>query len=315
MQYMYIQEEAPARKRAQFMSYAKILGLGGLLIVPLVRSFTIVEGSENWRPVLYLPIIIGVLVLLLSFFFLKETRAFRVYKQEQKDKKAETGEEEKGLSLPAAVKLLRTIPSWPQIKWLILIGIFSSPFLALNQNYSEIFMDQTGVTLADRNLVLAVSTVSVGIAYFISGLLADKIGRKPTLIGNLAVMAVGLFIEYFAIWAAPESAFKVLLLVIAGMSQGLRIGAFWNQGDLHGVMLVESTPTHLRGNTQAISGTLAILSIVPFIIINSILIGVFPGNVQMVLLIMGIPVAIAILLATYFKINETVHVNILEIEG
>ena len=315
MQYMYIQEEAPARRRAQFFSYAKILGLTGLLLVPLIRSFTVVEGSENWRPVLYLPIIIGVIVLLLSFFFLKETRAYRVYKQEKAAQKAETGEETKEPSLPAAFKTLRTIPTWPQVKWLIIIGLFSVPFLPLNQAYSEIFMDQAGVSLADRNLVLVVSTISVGIAYFLSGVLADRTGRKRTILINVAVMGVGLVIEYFAMWAAPDSSFKIPLLIIAGVSQGLRIGAFWNQGDLRNMMLIESTPTHLRGNTQAIAGMLIILAIVPFTIINSVLIGLFPGNVQAVLLILGIPVALLILIFTKLKTEETVDVDILAIEG
>lgn len=315
MQYMYIQEEAPARKRVQFFSYAKLIGLAGLLIVPLIRSFTMVEGNENWRPVLYLPIVIGVVVLILSFFFLKETRAFLISKQEKAAQKGVVEEKSKGLSLRAALKSLRAIPTWPQIKWLIVMGLLSAPFLALNQAYSEIFMDQAGVLLADRNLVLVVSTVSVGVAYFLNGIIADRSGRKPAYIVNLIVIAAGLVIEYFAMWAAPESSAKTLLLVIAGIAQGLRIGAFWNQGDLRGMMLIENTPTHLRGHMQTISGIPIILAAIPFTLLNSVLIGLFPGNVQFVLLIVGIPVSILMLIFAFTKLKETVNANILEIEG
>ncbi len=86
-------------------------------------------------------------------------------------------------------------------------------------------------------------------------------------------------------------------------------------GDLRGVMLIENTPTHLRGNTQAIVGTILILAIVPFTILNTILIGLFPGNVHLVLMILGIPVALLILVFTFLKIEETLGTNLLAVEG
>ena len=187
MQYIYIQEETPARKRAQFFSYAKILGLVGLLLVPLVRSFTVVEGNENWRPVLYPPLIIGVVVLVLSLLFLKETRAYLIMKKEREES---SGEKEKALSLKEAFYALRKMPTWDQVKWLTILSSLFMIFAMLNQGYSEIFMDQAGVSLADRNLVLTVSTIFVGVAYFVNGLITDKIGRRASMIINGSAVIV-----------------------------------------------------------------------------------------------------------------------------
>lgn len=314
MQYIYIQEETPARKRAQFFSYAKILGLSALLLVPLVRSFTVVEGSENWRPVLYPPIIIGLIVILLSIFFLKETRAYQIMKAERVAHPGLDAEQE-NLSLKKAFQALRKMPSWPQIKWLTLIALVFYIFAFLNQGYGEIFMDQAGVSLADRNIVLAISTTFVGVSYFINGIITDKIGRKTSLIFNALAVVVLVVVEYFAMWAAPEHDLKIFLLVVAGMSQGYRIGAFWNITDVQRMMIFENTPTYLRGSVLAITGILMMAIFIPLPLLVNVLIGIYPGNIQMVLMLVGIPVNLIAAILSAWKLKETVHVDITAIEG
>ena len=315
MQYIYIQEETPARKRAQFFSYAKILGLLGLLLVPVVRSITVVEGSENWRPVLYPPIIIGVIVVLLSVFFLKETRAFQIMKKEREERKERTGVVEEKVTFKSTFKAIQKIPTWNQIKWLAILPMGFMFFAMLNQSYSEIFMDQAGVSLADRNIVLALSTVFVGVAYFVNGLITDKIGRKASLIFNAAVVMVLVVVEYFAMWAAPGSTSKMFLLIIAATSQGFRIGAFWNITDVARMMMFENTPTKYRGTVQALAGIALFLPMIPGLFLTNALIAAFPGNIQLVLITVGIPANLFVILGTVFKLKETVQVDITAIEG
>ena len=315
MQYIYIQEETPSRKRAQYFSYAKILGLLGLLIVPLVRSFTVVEGSENWRPVLYPPVIIGVIVILLSVFFLKETRAFQIMKQEREENKSKPGLVEEKITLKNTFKAIQKIPTWDQIKWLTILPMFYMVFAMLNQGYSEIFMDQTGVSLSDRNIVLAISTVFVGVAYLVNGLITDKIGRKASMVANASSVIVLVVVEYFAMWAAPTSNAKLLLLVIAAISQGYRIGAFWNITDVQRMMMFENTPTKYRGTVQALAGIALFATMIPSILLTNVLIGVFPGNIQMVLIVLGIPASLVAIFGTIFKLKETVQVDITAIKG
>jgi len=314
MQYIYIQEETPARKRAQFFSYTKILGLAGLLMVPLVRNFTVVEGSENWRPVLYPALFIGAIVVLLAILFLKETRAFLIMKQEREEKRKISGEEEEKITMKVAFNALRKMPTWGQIKWLTILSFFFV-FAMLNQGYSEIFMDQVGVTLSDRNIVLAISTIFVGVAYFVNGLITDRIGRKASMVFNAAAVAVLVVIEYFAMWAAPEHGDKLLLLVIAAMSQGFRIGAFWNITDVHRMMILENTPTQFRGNVLAITGMVLLVVMIPGIAIVNSLIAAFPGNIQLVLISVAIPISLFTIIVTIFKLKETVQVDITAIEG
>ena len=314
MQYIYIQEETPARKRAQFFSYTKILGLAGLLLVPLVRSFTVVEGSENWRPVLYPPLIIGTIVIVLSLIFLKETRAYRIMKQEREEVASQTGTMVEKLSMKAAFRAIRAMPTWGQVKWLFILSILFI-FANLNQGYSEVFMDQAGVSLSDRNIVLTISTIFVGVAYFVNGLITDKIGRKASMVINAVATCVLLIVEYFTMWAAPDHPTKLLLLVIAGISQGYRIGSFWNITDVHRMIIYENTPTHLRGNVQAFFGLILLGIMIPSIFITNTLINVFPGNIQAVLIAVGIPINLFVILGTIFKLKETINIDITKIKG
>ena len=315
MQYIYIQEETPARKRAQYFSYAKILGLSALLLVPLVRNFTVVEGSENWRPVLYPPIIIGLVTIALSIFFLKETRAYQIMKAEREAHHRGLGSEPKELSLKQAFQALRTMPTWPQVKWLTVIAMVFYVFAFLNQGYGEVFMDQAGVSLSNRNIVLAVSTTFVGVSYFVNGIITDKIGRKPSLIINALAVVVLVVVEYFAMWAAPGHNLQIILLIVAGISQGYRIGAFWNITDVQRMMIFENTPTHLRGSVLAITGIIMMAVFIPLPLLVNVLIGLFPGNIQMVLILVGIPVNFIAAILSAWKLKETVQVDITTIKG
>jgi len=172
-----------------------------------------------------------------------------------------------------------------------------------------------GVSLSDRNIVLALSTVFVGVSYFVNGLIADRKGRKASLIINAAAVTILVVAEYFAMWAAPTSSAKLLLLVIAAVSQGYRIGAFWNITDVWRMMLFENTPTKYRGTVQALTGLALFAIMIPSIFIINGIIGIFPGNIQMVLILVGIPVNLAVIMVAVSKLKETVQVDITAIEG
>jgi hypothetical protein len=107
----------------------------------------------------------------------------------------------------------------------------------------------------------------------------------------------------------------MLLLVIAATSQGFRIGAFWNITDVARMMMFENTPTRFRGTVQALSGIALFLPMIPGLFLTNALIAAFPGNIQLVLITVGIPANLTVILGTIFKLKETVQVDITAIEG
>ena len=155
MQYVYINEETPTNKRAQAFTTAKIIGLAAIFLVPVIRGMYITEEVENWRPVLYFPVIIGVIVIIFAGIFLKETRAFEILKEDRKINPEKYKNEK--INLKNAIKDLKKIPTWNQVKWIIIIMTVSGPFAMLNVSYSEMFMDQLGILHENRNLVMMLS--------------------------------------------------------------------------------------------------------------------------------------------------------------
>ena len=304
MQYQFINEETPTKWRAQAFSIAKIIGLLGLLAVPLIRRITIVEGSENWRPIMYLPVIVGLIVVISSIFFLKETRAFRIL-QEQRKIDPEAHKKEK-INIRIAWKALKKMPTWDQYKWIVILGMLFVPFAMLNQAHTDNFMEQAGISLDDRNIVITISTICVGVAYIAHGIFTDKVGRKPAYALNCVVTIVLLPVEYYAMLNYN--------LVLAGITQGLRIGAFWNITDVNRFMMIENVPTRMRGNAQAIAGLMMFIPIFPIIFINSYLVENLP-YVQQALMAVGIPVNLAALILVIWKLKETKNVDLTKIEG
>ena len=304
MQYQFINEETPTKWRAQAFSYAKILGLVGLLAAPVIYDANVVGDTVNWRPIMYVPAIIGVIVVVFSIFFLKETRAYRIMQEERKIDPDAFAEEK--INLKIAFQRMKKMPTWDQVKWLIILGALFVPFALLNQNYTDHFMEQAGIPEANRALVQTLSIISVGIAYITHGIFTDKVGRKPAYAINAAIVVILLPVEYVAVMNNN--------LWIAGISQGLRIGAFWNITDVNRFMLIENVPTGIRGSAQAIQGLFMFLAIIPTM---GITIGLMPNMTyaQVGLMIVGIPLNLLMFIIVLWKLKETKNVDITKIEG
>ncbi len=304
MQYVYINEETPTNKRAQAFTTAKIIGLAAIFLIPIIRGMFITETENNWRPVLYFPVLIGVIVIILGAFFLKETSAYTILKEDRK-LNPEKYKHEK-INLKNAVKDLKKLDTWDQVKWLIIIMVIAAPFALLNVNYSEFFLFEAGISPSDTNTVLMLSTVGTGIAYVLQGQIADRLGRKPSYIINTATVLILIPVEYFAVLNGN--------LILAGLTQGIRIGAFWNITDVNRFMLIENVPTRLRGYAQTYSGVIMMATIPISIIATTVLLPVFTYTYGL-LLFFGLPFVFISLILIVLKLKETKDVDITKIEG
>ena len=304
MQYVYINEETPTNKRAQAFTTAKIIGLSAIFLVPVIRGMFITEEVENWRPVLYFPVIIGVIVVIFAGIFLKETRAFQILKEDRKNNPEKYKTEK--INFKNAIKDLKKLKTWNQVKWIIAIMTIAGPFAMLNASYSEMFMDQLGILHENRNTVMMLSILGTAIIYIIQGQVADRIGRKPSYIMNTVAVLVLVPVEYFAMINGN--------LIFAGITQGIRIGAFWNITDVNRFMLIENVPTRLRGYAQTLSGLVMFLTIPISIVATTLLLGVVTYTYDL-LLYFGLPFVFVSLILIVWKLKETVNVDITKIEG
>jgi len=304
MQYVYINEETPGDKRAQAFTATKIIGLCAIFFVPIIRGLFISEGSENWRPVLYFPVLVGVIVVILSALFLRETRAYTILQEDRKLNPEKYAKEK--ISLPQSIRDLRKMNNWVQVKWIIVVIMIGAPFGMLNLSYGEMFMDQLNILHDDRNIVMMLSVIGTGIVYLVHGQVADRMGRRPSYLMNGILVILLVPIEYISLLQGN--------LFVAGMTQGVRIGAFWNITDVTRFMLIENVPTRLRGYSQTFSGLCMFIVLPLSIIATTILLG-FVTYVYDIVLFFGLPFVIIGTILVFFKVKETVHVDITKIEG
>jgi len=309
MQYVYINESMSSNKRAQAFTTAKIVGIIAILMLPVVRGVIKLGepgGTNNWRPIYYLPLIIGIIVIILSVIFLKEPHAYTVLQEDRKINPEKYKDEK--ISLKETYRALKKLENWPQIKWIIRVMIIAVPMVGLNVAHNEVFMVQAGIDAGTITVLLFISNLSVGLIYIIQGQVTDRIGRRFSYIMNTVLVIILLPLEFILIMWVPS------LYWLAAMFQGIRIGAIWNITDVNRFLFIENVPTRIRGMSQVVWG-FSIFIMVPLgMIVSLVLIAVVP-YVHLVLLIMGIPLMSLSLVFIIKHIKETVHVDITKIEG
>jgi len=304
MQYVYINEETSGDQRAQAFTATKIIGLFAIFLVPVIRSMYISEAVENWRPVLIFPVIVGIIVIILAALFLKETSAYVILEEDRTNNPEKYAGEK--INLRQTIRDLKKTDNWSQIKWIIITTMIVAPFAMLNLQYSEMFMDQLGILHDDRNFVMMLSVLGMGVIYAIQGQVADRMGRRPSFLMNGILVVILVPIEYLAMIDGS--------LIVAGLTQGVRLGAFWNITDLNRFMLIENAPTRLRGYTQTLAGICMFIMMPIGIIGTTILLGIVT-YVYDIVLWFGVPFVIIGTIIVYLKVKETVQVDITTIEG
>ncbi len=307
MQYVYINEEMSSNKRAQAFTTAKIIGIGAILMLPAVRWLTgLGVVTNDWRPIYYLPLIIGIIVLLLSIAFLKEPHAYTVYLEDKKN----NPEKYKGekVSIKETYQALRNSKNWDQIKWITIVMIFAAPMAGINIQHNEVFMLQATGNAATVTTLLLISNLSVGIIYLVQGQVADRIGRRFSYIMNTVLVIILIPLEFVIFMWVPA------LWWLAAVFQGIRVGAVWNITDVNRFLFIENVPTKIRGMSQVVWG-LAIFIVIPIgIVLGFVLLGIFGDLVHLILIVQGMPLMIISLYFIVKHIKETVHVDITQIE-
>jgi MFS family permease len=307
MQYVYINEEMSSNKRAQAFTTAKIIGIGAILMLPVVRGLTGLGVITNdWRPIYYLPLIIGIIVLILSIAFLKEPHAYTVYLEDKKNNPEKYKEEK--VSIKETYQALKNSKNWDQIKWITIVMVIAVPMAGINVAHNELFMFQATGDAALVTTLLFISNLSVGLIYLIQGQVADRIGRRFSYIMNTALVIILLPLEFVIFMWVPS------LWWLAAVFQGIRVGAVWNITDVNRFLFIENVPTKIRGMSQVVWGLAVFIAVPVSLILGIVLVAIFAELVHLILLVQGLPLMIISLYFIVKHIKETVHVDITKIE-
>ena len=187
-------------------------GLSAFIVGKVFAAVTPTDGSDAWQSTFkVLGIIIGIVMVICSFFFVKPGADF---KPPVAAKKKETREPACDINTGAMVKK----PAfWLYYIWAILI---SAAGLALVAQATGI-ATQVGTTVSDGSIATVVGLISIcnGLGRVVFGALFDKKGYKLTMILDMIVFVVACAILILAL-VSGQFAFIVIGFIVGGFAYG-----------------------------------------------------------------------------------------------
>jgi MFS family permease len=189
----YVAEHAPQGKRGMFTSWIQTTATMGLFMSLLIILGTRTAVGEDafaewgWR----IPFLLSIFLLAISVWIrmsMAESPAFMKMKSEGKTSKA---------------PLTESFGQWRNLKIVILalIGLTAGQAVVwyTGQFYALFYLTQTlKVSGATANLLIAASLLLATPFFVIFGILSDRIGRKPIILGGCLIAAL----TYFPIFSA-----------------------------------------------------------------------------------------------------------------
>lgn len=295
---IYISEECPPEKRGQWNAFVLMGGIGGALLLPFFRSIFITETAANWRGMTYFAIFLGIPLSILILLTFKETQKF----EEMKAQRA-SGEE-----MPKLKENLKRLFKSVRRKELIVILIIS---LIAGLNYVfyrlvEVYWSSSGMSESAVNTVIYFAAISVILGYLITGIAADKWGRKPLLyiygvLSPIAIIIVVLGINFSG----------VLLIIIVGVGVGLAYISLQGIRIVARLITVEITPTDARGTGSGLRSLIAAIGMTTGLFISSVLIYFY--GFAFTFIVISLP-HLLILPLTYLYLKETKGIDLSEVK-
>ena len=332
MQIAYVMESAPAKHRAKFCSFTKVLATLASMIIPAMRNlFITATDYSRWRMIYLLPSVIAFVAAVVAMLSLRETDAFidtRIRQLSMSDEEkaaAKLNKKQDTTSRGGILNGIKFIFRHKQLLWLALgygfltfaNNLTTNNEAILTMNYAQNYMASTGISLEDAK-VAAIDMVSkalllmpIGNALLslAQGFVSDKIGRKP----SAALFAVSCIVllagSYFAATAGMNP-------YIIGFLVGMGVAAYWSSNDNFYYLVYESCPTNLRTSVSSmfpiISGQFSLLSVGVITAMNNILGDTKIGLVALCAALPGVVISLTVLL---LKVKETKGIDFSSIKG
>ena len=278
-----ISEEAPAEKRAKYVSIVYFLSLIPLqaIIPPLLSRMGL-----NWRW-MYGVMFLFMIPVLVMWVFMKETRRYEVIKEERK-----LGKRKKHVYGLGVINRC-------DMKYILFSGVIWMCWLIVSMFVvwaGHFFMDVHGYTLDQWSLTLLGSLLLMMAGAVLGGWTMDKMGRKTGLLIGCA--GLGLFVAFIGI---TPIAIARIITIIAGFFLGFSYT--WII-----VYIPEIFPTERRGTCMGWATTTARVSYVLGPALAAIMLTVSPTMEWFWMvggLLMIIPIVFVFLLHPYeTKIKE-----------
>jgi len=275
---IYVTEESPPERKAFWTNIVLVGGMIGVILMPVFRSIYITDTSPvgAWRGMTYFSIIFGIPLGILVALTVKETSKFQEIKEHRLATKERTKILKKNLNIIFKSKKERR-SAYIAILVISLIRAVVGVFISLGELYMA---DSPYLNEGDINIVVYVLGISVIAGFLFTGLVADKIGRKPLFYFYFVMLTIGAIIFIYGA-VTPGIA---LILVCIGMS--LINIAYWGLYVILSITTIELIPTEARGTGNGFRGLMGSFGSTIGLILTSVLVLFF--SLQLIFLIFAL---------------------------
>ncbi len=263
IQIIYILEEAPDKHRAKIYSFLKSFGILGVVLIPTLRNILMGDDASKWREIFLVPSLIGFTAVLLVVLFAKDTKVFineriaylqRPIEEREAEKLLKKQQKEAQRNQSGVFNGVKYIFSNKDTKNLIISHIIFDSAMPAIALYFESSMHKVGMSTSDITKALFMVPIVYASVTFISGFIADKLGRKVTVTGFSTFCVVGycLFVAGILLGWNPY---------LIGFFAGLYQGSYWIGRDYMNVMMTEKVPTDIRASVVGAEGLLVMIGL------------------------------------------------------
>ena len=314
IQIIYILEEAPNKHRAKIYSFLKSFGILGVILIPALRDILMGDDATKWREIFLVPAIIGFIAVGLVLVFAKDTKVFinerieylsRPYEQRQAEKALKKQQKEAQRNQSGVFNGVKYIFANKDTKMLIIAHIIFDAAMPAIALYFESSMHRAGMSTASITKALFMVPIIYATITFLSGFIADKLGRKVT-VTLFSITCVSGYVLFVV--GILNSWNPYLIGALAGLYQG----SYWIGRDYMNVMMTEKVPTDIRASVVGAEGLLVIIGLAVGYLTTIIGMTIMP--IWWACLAISVPaVSVAAIMFT-LKVKETKGANLDEIE-
>ncbi len=314
IQIIYILEEAPDKHRAKIYSFLKSFGILGVILIPALRNFLMGDDATKWRDIFLVPALVGVAASVLVLLFARDTKVFvneriaylsRPYEERQREKALQKQLKQARRNQSGVFNGVKYIFANKDTKMLIISHIIFDAAMPAIALYFESSMHRAGMSTSSITKALFMVPVVYASITFLSGFIADRAGRKTTVIlfSSTCIGGYILFVAGILLGWDPY---------LVGAFAGLYQGSYWIGRDYMNVMMTEKVPTDIRASVVGAEGLLVIIGLV--VGYGAIIAGMMIMPIWWACLVISIPAVSVAAVLFALKVKETKGVNLDTIE-
>jgi len=301
---IYINEEAPQDKRALWTNIVLMGGLVGAVLLIVFRAIFISETTTYWRGMTFPAIFIGIIMSIVILFTLKETSKFKEMKKNKGEKQQSTR---------TIIQNMKALFSGSNRKGFIAIliaGFIVTFNQVFNSMLEEFLFRSPYFTDDDATMILTIISAAVFIGYILTGIIADKKGRKVLFYVYAILQPISVI---FVVIGANS---PIGAIVIVALSAGVAYISGQSLSVLIRIVSLELVPTEIRGLGTGVKSLIAAFGMTLGLLFSSMTIYSLPFgelNLGITFILFSLPYLLIVPLI-YFFLKETKDVDLSNVE-